>query len=135
MSDAEWPQFVFLDASWGGPYGMYAVEAGTFVSNDDFESPIWDEACESEPTTYLHRDAARAWAGLVMWCKLDWPPTPVSKTVEGVRFMIKVYDGCRAWQALRDFLDGTAEQWQQAVDDAYDEGREDAKRGLWDDDD
>lgn len=75
----------------------------------------YNEAEAHGVDTYLHRDAARAWAGLVMWCKLDWPPTPVSKTVEGVRFMIKVYDECRAWQALRDFLDGTAEQWMARV--------------------
>lgn len=65
--------------------------------------------------------AARAWAGLAMWCMCG----------DGGKYAAALNQNLtdRAWQALRDFLNGTPEQWQarceQRRDAGYHNGRAD----------
>jgi hypothetical protein len=70
---------------------------------------------------YIHRDAARAWAGIAMWCSCrlsygDYVRAEASEHAAvdyAERRML-------AWQALRDWLDGTAEQWAEVREFAQD---------------
>ena len=74
-------------------------------------------------------EQARAWAGLAMWLECYWPGRDLTDNAwcQGWRaaheHVHQWEEGwtngeqlrCRAWQALRDWLDGTAEQWRVRV--------------------
>lgn len=86
-----------------------------------------DECAEEPPFEFW--EAARAWAGLAMWCMCIEEYTGDSWAFTARQDAL---DECRAWQALRDWLNGTPEEWQaiksSAAGLAYAQGYRDARR-------
>lgn len=93
---------------------------------DECDEPASDEDFDCAP--YIHRDAARAWAGFAMWCMcsraFDFDMAYNGGYLCG-------HSDAVAWQHFIDWLNGSVEQWAQREADAYAEGENDGfDRGL-----
>lgn len=124
MSDADarkWPPHLHVEFkdTWNREFGFWSSRA-------EIELSVGKHAFD----TYIHRDAARAWAGLWAWLSFGVVERPMCGGCEFRDLSTEIR--CQAWQEFRDFLDGTPEQWQQTAYNAYIEGRDDTRRGLWD---
>ena len=72
-----------------------------------------------------------AWyANPLAWCELDEPENDdIEDEFDAHPYLHR--DAARAWQAFRDFLNGTAEEWAEREADAYADGENDGfDRGV-----
>lgn len=146
----EWPLLIDVAELRNGNF-----QAGS--ASGHWQEPLagwkeWTETVFGSPKTqYLQWQAARAWAGLAMWCmciedfgivecwRCRWRgPMQLAIVEEGDLWEchtcygeFNAFEACRAWQHFRAFLDGTPEQWAEREQAAYQKGvTEGFDRGL-----
>jgi len=109
MGTAEWP--AFLSVSGDDATDLSFDEPPAWGMHHEYAEPFLRKRFEC----YIHRESARAWAGLAMWCMC---PHPTDVYYAGLAENTR----CQVWQALRDWLNGSPEQWEDKCDNAFQRG-------------